>query len=128
MKLFTRDYFLLTKEQNTLSPNYIKTLRKLGATTQQIALTSFLHTNKYWIINSTNKRNYTIEYMCGNTYRASDYQDYIKRIKMEREDFKKTRKSYFKRYFSIVKKLQERRARHRNNRLSELKLKLHALL
>ena len=64
----------------------------------------------------------------GSTYRASDYQDYIKRIKMEREDFKKTRKSYFKRYFSIVKKLQERRARHRNNRLSELKLKLHALL
>ena len=50
MKLFTRDYFLLTKEQNTLSPNYIKTLRKLGATTQQIALTSFLHTNKYWIM------------------------------------------------------------------------------
>ena len=41
MKLFTRDYFFLTKEQNTLSPNYLTTLRELGATTQQIALNSF---------------------------------------------------------------------------------------
>ena len=50
MKLFTRDYFFLTKEQNTLSPNYLTTLRELGATTQQIALNSFLRSNKYWII------------------------------------------------------------------------------
>jgi len=124
MKLFTRDYFFLTKEQNTLSPKYIKTLRKLGATTQQIALTSFLHTNKYWIINSTDSRNYTIEYMCGKTYRASNYQDYMKRIRMEREDFKKSRKSYFKRYFAVVRKLRERRARQ----ISELKLQLQAIL
>ena len=128
MKLFTRDYFLLTKEQNTLSPNYLKTLRKLGATTQQIALTSFLHSNKYWIINSTNKRNFTIEYMCGNTYQATGYLDFIKIIKMEKEDFKSTRKSYFKRYFAVVRKLRERRERYRKNRLTELKLKLESLL
>jgi hypothetical protein len=128
MKLFTRDYFLLTKEQNTLSPKYLKTLRKLGATTQQIALTSFLHSNKYWIINSTNKTNFTIEYMCGNTYQATGYLDYIKRIRMEKEDFKSARKSYFKRYFAVVKKLRERRKKHRANRLNELKLKLESLL
>ena len=77
MKLFTRDYFFLTKEQNTLSPNYLTTLRELGATTQQIAL-----------------------------------------------NFKSSRKSYFKRYFAVVKKLRERRMRHRENKLMKLKLKL----
>jgi len=124
MKLFTRDYFFLTKEQNTLSPNYLTTLRELGATTQQIALNSFLRSNKYWIINSTNRNNFTIEYMCGSTYRAANYLDYIKRIKMEKEDFKSSRKSYFKRYFAVVKKLRERRMRHRENKLMKLKLKL----
>ena len=127
MKLFTKDYFFVTEKQNTLSSKYLKTLRQLGATTQQIALTSFLHSNKYWIINKTNKYNYTIEYMCGKIYRATNYKDYIKRINMEKEDFKKSRKSYFKRYFSIIKKLRERRERHREKKLIKLKLKLESL-
>ena len=62
--------------------------------------------------------------MWGSTYRAANYLDYIKRIKMEKEDFKSTRKSYFKRYFAVVKKLRERRMRHRENKLMKLKLKL----
>ena len=66
--------------------------------------------------------------MCGNTYQATGYLDYIKRIRMEKEDFKSARKSYFKRYFAVVKKLRERRKKHRANRLNELKLKLESLL
>lgn len=123
MELSLKDYYFVTKEISTLSPNYVKALRNLGANNYEIAFTSFLRANEHWIINKIDKKKMTIHYMNGDICTYDDFVNFNKKVRMCNEDFHKTKKSYLSRYFKVIRKLMKRKERIKDKKLEQLRSK-----